>query len=444
MPAVPRIAASSSSKSNHLYFDPTMKQKLFCLAALAAFALSGNAQPTWFPDTVGATLTYERNNNGRKEQFQYKITGVSEDEGKITITFDNIIPGVDNPKDCKVWTAEGRFHTDVKTLMGQYGDVTGAKGHGPILPEQPSVGMTLAESKVEIPGILTTATFSKASFTKHEKITVPAGTFDCWCLEYDTQAKVGFIKSESHTIVWYAKGIGTVKEETWGKKKLMASTELVSVEGMQIPDGDWITLQRQTVELGPGGGDMEGGNYVPEKLEAPAAIDLGLSVKWANRNLGAEKPQDEGITFAWGETDRNKIVRGWQAYKWGGPENIAKYNASDKLVVLAAEDDPACVYLEDGWRLPTAAEITEFLEKCSFEVVDRSGVTCCKATGPSGRFVFLPILRSGDTANYWTSSRDAKEVAKAHSLQFAKGALTPADTSVERIVIAMIRPVYTK
>ena len=31
-------------------------------------------------------------------------------------------------------------------------------------------------------------------------------------------------------------------------------------------------------------------------------VDLGLSVKWADRNVGAETPQDNGAYFAWGST----------------------------------------------------------------------------------------------------------------------------------------------
>ena len=31
-------------------------------------------------------------------------------------------------------------------------------------------------------------------------------------------------------------------------------------------------------------------------------VDLGLSVKWATCNLGAQKPEDYGYYFAWGET----------------------------------------------------------------------------------------------------------------------------------------------
>jgi hypothetical protein len=32
-------------------------------------------------------------------------------------------------------------------------------------------------------------------------------------------------------------------------------------------------------------------------------VDLGLSVKWAPFNIGAEKPEENGDYFAWGETD---------------------------------------------------------------------------------------------------------------------------------------------
>lgn len=382
-----------------------MKRIFLCLAAFAAFGLSGNAQLTWFPDVVGATLTYERNDGTKKEQYQYKVTAVTDEDGKKTIIFDNIIPSIQDPTGCKVWTAEGRFHTDAKTLMGQYGDLTGAKGHGPILPEKPSVGMSLKECEVEIPGILTTATFSNISFTKHEKITVPAGTFDAWCLEYDTQAKVGFIKSNSHTISWYAKGIGMVKEETWGKKKIIASTELVAVNGLDILNGDWIKLSKQEIEFGEGG-NMEGadGSLQIEKLEAPAAIDLGLSILWANRNLGAEKPQDEGLTFVWKDRDE------------------------------------AQARLEGGWRLPTSAEVDELINNCKFDIVNRDNVMCCKVTGPSGRFIFLPVVRKADDrAAFWSSTKT--DDGKVKGILFEKNAFVPVNAGVETNFFAMIRPV---
>lgn len=382
-----------------------MKRLYFSIFAFLALGFSAAAQTTWFADTVGATLTYERKDGKGKnaEQYQYKVTGVEVEDGKKTITFDNIIPSVEDPTGCKVWTAEGRFHTDTKSLLGQYGDLTGAKGHGPVLPENPRVGQSLADCTVELPAILTTANFINVQISKHEAVTVPAGTFDAWCVEYDTEAKVGFIKSTTHTESWFAKGIGIVKETTYGKKKVATQTELIAVEGMDIPDGDWIKLHKESLELGEGG-SMEGadGNLVIEKLEAPAAIDLGLSVLWANRNLGATKPQEEGLSFQWSDRDQAQLR------------------------------------LEGGWRMPTDGEVSELIEKCRFEVVNRDNVMCCKVTGPSGRFIFLPIIRKADDrAAFWSSDPSGKGIL------FDKNVFDPVNSSVDKTFFAMIRPVIT-
>lgn len=378
-------------------------KRILSLLSFSALALGAAAQPTWFAENVGATLTYERSDGKKAEQFQYKVTDVTEDDGKKTITFDSIITGIDNPTGCRVWTAEGRFHTDAKTIMGQYGDLTGAKGHGPILPESPKVGADLAECTVELPNILTTANFKNVRFTKHEALTVRAGTFDAWCLEYDTEAKVGFIKSTTHTECWYAKGVGVIKEVSSGKKKVISTIELIATEGVVIPDGDWIKLHKEEVELGEGGSmDGANGSAVTEKLEAPAAIDLGLSVLWANRNLGATKPQEEGLSFQW----------------------------SDK--------DQAQMRLEGGWRMPTAEEVNELIEKCTFDVVNRDNVMCCKVTGPSGRFIFLPIIRKADDrAAFWSSDPSGSGIL------FDKKLFLPIYSSVDKTFFAMIRPVIT-
>ena len=50
-------------------------------------------------------------------------------------------------------------------------------------------------------------------------------------------------------------------------------------------------------------------DYVDFSVKAPdptvtsgTAVDLGLSVYWASCNLGAEKPEEYGDYYAWGET----------------------------------------------------------------------------------------------------------------------------------------------
>ncbi len=99
---------------------------------------------------------------------------------------------------------------------------------------------------------------------------------------------------------------------------------------------------------------------VNSAIPAYEAVDLGLSVKWANKNLGAEFPEDAGDYYAWGETEPKQAFS-WDNYKWYDGSAITKYNYEDKLPVLLAEDDVASAILGDKWRMPTKTEIDELI-----------------------------------------------------------------------------------
>lgn len=104
------------------------------------------------------------------------------------------------------------------------------------------------------------------------------------------------------------------------------------------------------------------------------AIDMGLSVKWSNANLGATSPEGYGDYYAWGETEP-KAEYTWFTYKWCNDDYnlLTKYCPSDKATywdgpgspddktVLDPEDDAARVELGGKWRMPTAAEIDELV-----------------------------------------------------------------------------------
>ena len=105
---------------------------------------------------------------------------------------------------------------------------------------------------------------------------------------------------------------------------------------------------------------------VTRSAVAYEAVDLGLSVKWANKNLGAEFPEDTGNLYAWGETEPNKASFDWDTYQWGNSEtSLTKYNhLSDRGVVdnkllLEADDDVASTTLQGEWRMPTHPEMEE-------------------------------------------------------------------------------------
>ena len=54
---------------------------------------------------------------------------------------------------------------------------------------------------------------------------------------------------------------------------------------------------------------------VPSKYEF---VDLGLpsGLKWASCNVGAEKPEDFGLYFAWGETEGYSGITSEKGFYW--------------------------------------------------------------------------------------------------------------------------------
>lgn len=63
-----------------------------------------------------------------------------------------------------------------------------------------------------------------------EKLTTPAGTFDCFVLEETVTTRAMMQKEVEKTISWYAHGVGLVKEASYDKNgKLQSSTMLNSI-----------------------------------------------------------------------------------------------------------------------------------------------------------------------------------------------------------------------
>ena len=148
-------------------------------------------------------------------------------------------------------------------------------------------------------------------------------------------------------------------------------------------------------------------------------VDLGLSVKWATCNVGADSPEDYGDYFAWGETSP-KSTYNWSTYKWGDYENFTKYNTKsgfgtvDNKNQLDLSDDAARANWGGSWRMPTHNELTELRENCSWKWTTRNGVKGYKVTSKTnGNSIFLPaagyrdsssLYNAGSYGYYWSSS----------------------------------------
>lgn len=162
------------------------------------------------------------------------------------------------------------------------------------------------------------------------------------------------------------------------------------------------------------------------------AVDLGLSVKWADMNLGAFTETDTGDFFAWGEV-ASKDTFFWSNYQWGtsGSGPFERYNTSstyghvDGKTVLLPEDDAATVFCGTGWRMPTFDEMEELRKTCTWEWdAARKGYA---VTGPNGKSIFLPSAGNhvggsyygkGSVGNYWTATLREKSPDSAFILSF--------------------------
>ena len=150
------------------------------------------------------------------------------------------------------------------------------------------------------------------------------------------------------------------------------------------------------------------------------AVDLGLSVKWATMNVGANAPEEYGDYFAWGETEP-KDTYNWGTYKWsnGSSSTLTKYckdseyGTVDNKTVLDLEDDAARANWGGTWRMPTYDEYKELVDKCTTTWTSLNGVYGRKVTGPSGNSIFLPaagyrdgssLSNTGSYGYYWSSS----------------------------------------
>ena len=175
-------------------------------------------------------------------------------------------------------------------------------------------------------------------------------------------------------------------------------------------------------------------------------IDLGLSVKWATCNVGANKPEDYGDYFAWGETEPKSTTYNWITYKGcrGSNDTQTKYctrssyGTVDNKTTLELSDDAARANWGGSWRMPTRAEQDELRNNCTWRWTTQNGVNGYKVTSKSnGKSIFLPaagyrhgnsLSDAGGEGYYWSSSLDTGSSYNADGLHFLSG-------NVYRIII---------
>lgn len=164
--------------------------------------------------------------------------------------------------------------------------------------------------------------------------------------------------------------------------------------------------------------DTNGPNH-PKQNPNAVAVDLGLSVKWANCNVGATKPEEYGDYFAWGETTPKEEYE-WSTYFDTKNEGLTfiKYKAKGGHT-LELEDDVAHVNWGGAWRMPTETEQDELRNKCTWTWTTQNGVNgYLVKSKKNSNSIFLPaagirmgtlLSNDGLDGRYWSSSLNMED-----------------------------------
>ena len=149
-----------------------------------------------------------------------------------------------------------------------------------------------------------------------------------------------------------------------------------------------------------------------------AAVDLGLSVKWATCNIGADSPEDYGNYYAWGETETK------DEYK---ASNSATYGVEMDDIAGNADYDAATANWGSSWRMPTYDEMKELVDSCTWTWTTENDINGCLVTGPNANSIFLPaagyrggtsLYSAGFSCDYWSSTPYGSDPGWAYDLFF--------------------------
>ena len=163
-------------------------------------------------------------------------------------------------------------------------------------------------------------------------------------------------------------------------------------------------------------------------IDSIYAVDLGLSVKWAWCNVGANLPKDQGNYYAWGEATTNSF---WH----GDKKNYQHYNSITGAFkylgsnISGTSYDVAHMTMGDDWRMPTKEELQELIDECTWEWANLYGDSYYAdgegtgsdygegylITGLNGNQIFLPA------GWYWSGTNESFGTGDPKSYLLATG-----------------------
>lgn len=238
-------------------------------------------------------------------------------------------------------------------------------------------------------------------------------------LELSHTGTLSMLEGESETLTINS-GSGSYRYEIDKNDIVSVSIKgkLLTINALKTGDATITVIDTNTDQIA----------NIPVVVNAiPVAIDLGLpsGTKWASFNVGANKPEEYGNYYSWGETE----VRD-QYY-------FTTYSLCDGTVtschdigenISGTEYDVAHVKWGGEWCMPTKDDFQELAYNCEYKETSVNGVKGLQFTGPNGQYIFLPYSgyvwntendKAGSEGSYWSATQTTN-VNRAHEMNFKK------------------------
>lgn len=226
-------------------------KKLILISVIVLSVMVLKAQETFFPTKEGTVLIYKTFDKKDKltNTLQYTIKQVNISGSDMDITY--LCESID-PKGKPIFKEEITIHQkgDIlyfdmsnfinKAAFQQNGEIPAnieVTGNNMEIPLNPQPGDVLPDAhvamalKMGIVNMKISADLTNRKVEAIEDITVKGGTFKCYKFSSDINSVAMGIKVKAKSVEWYAKGVGTVKSESYDKNGgLQSHTELVELK----------------------------------------------------------------------------------------------------------------------------------------------------------------------------------------------------------------------
>lgn len=193
-------------------------------------------------------------------------------------------------------------------------------------------------------------------------------------------------------------------------------------------------------------GDATPPEFSLGKPDALEAVDLGLSVLWANCNLGAKSPEEYGGYFGWGDPT-GQLWSGEGIYMQAGAFvwNTDNFGGKNPPTEIGGTPlDVVTTHWGNSWKTPNVYEAYELSTKCEWKLRSQDGRNWYEVIGPNGNSIIIPLaglygiipgkgssllmegpLNTNSSGWYWTSTIcDSPGTSKTRGYAVSQGVST--------------------